>query len=237
MIILPAIDLYGGKAVRLYQGDYEKMTVYSHDPISLAKTMQAAGAEWLHLVDLEGARFGTRPHLSFVSEICEKTALSAEIGGGVRTMEAIADYLAAGAARVILGTSAATDPAFLEKAVSRYGERIAVGADFKDGAVAVRGWLEKTGEAPETFLERVEKLGVKTVICTDISRDGAMRGSNLELYRSLSGRFSFHLIASGGVSSAKEIARLKEAGVYGAILGRAYYENALSIPEALEAAK
>ncbi len=237
MIVLPAVDLYEKKAVRLLRGEYEQMTVYSDSPVETAKQMEAEGASWLHTVDLEGARDGTAPNLCVVERIAKETRLSVEFGGGIRSMETLDRVFAAGVRRAILGTAAVTDRAFLEKAAAKYGDGVAVGADLRDGAVAIRGWRETSGEDTDAFLRRLEKMGVGTVVCTDISRDGALGGSNLGLYRSLSERFSFRLIASGGVSSAGEIRALKEMGVWGAILGKAYYTGKLSLPEALEAAK
>ena len=237
MTVLPAVDLFEKKAVRLLRGEYERMTVYSDAPVETAKKMEAEGAAWLHTVDLEGARDGTAPNLGVVEEIVKNTGLFVEFGGGIRTMETLERVFAAGVKRAILGTAAVTDRAFLEKAAGKYGDGVAVGADLKDGAVAIRGWRETSGEKTGDFLSRLEEMGVGTVICTDISRDGALGGSNLELYRALSKRYSFRLIASGGVSSAAEIRALKEMGVWGAILGKAYYTGTLSLPEALEAAK
>ena len=237
MIVLPAVDLYEKKAVRLLRGEYEKMTVYSDSPVETAKKMESEGASWLHTVDLEGARDGAAPNLCVVERIAKETNLSVEFGGGIRSMETLDRVFAAGVRRAILGTAAVTDRAFLERAAARYGDGVAVGADLRDGAVAIRGWRETSGEDTDAFLRRLEEMGVGTVICTDISRDGALGGSNLGLYRSLSERFSFRLIASGGVSSAAEICALKEMGVWGAILGKAYYTGKLSLPEALEAAK
>ena len=237
MILLPAIDLYEQKAVRLYKGDYAQMTVYSEHPLTVARDFATAGAEWVHMVDLEGARDGDTPNLCIVSEIVHETALKAEIGGGIRKMETVKRYLDAGVRRVILGTAAITDEGFLREALSAFGEAVAVGADVKDGCIAIRGWREQSAQTLEAFLGRMEELGVRTVICTDISRDGAMRGTNLALYRELSQRFSMDLIASGGVSSLEDIRTLRAQGLYGAILGKAYYTGAVDLREALEAAR
>ena len=237
MILLPAIDLYEKKAVRLYKGDYAQMTVYSEKPLAVAWDFASAGAEWIHLVDLEGARYGDTPNLEIVSEIVSETGLRAEIGGGIRTMETAQRYLDAGVSRVILGTAAVTDEGFLREALAAFGPAVAVGADVKDGYIAIRGWREQSAQTLEAFLSRMEELGVRTVICTDISRDGAMRGTNRALYRALSARFSMDLIASGGVSSLADIKALREQGLYGAILGKAYYTGAVDLREALEAAR
>ena len=237
MILLPAIDLYEKKAVRLYKGDYAQMTVYSEKPLAVAGDFASAGAEWIHLVDLEGARYGDTPNLEIVSEIVSETGLRAEIGGGIRRMETAQRYLDAGVSRVILGTAAVTDEGFLREALAAFGAAVAVGADVKDGYIAIRGWREQSAQTLEAFLSRMEELGVRTVICTDISRDGAMRGTNRALYRALSARFSMDLIASGGVSSLEDIRALREQGLYGAILGKAYYTGAVDLREALEAAR
>ena len=237
MVIYPAIDLYEGKAVRLFKGDYARMTVYNENPVAVALDFQNSGATHIHLVDLEGAKSGTTPNLATVCAIKEATGLFCEIGGGVRSMEVVKAYLEAGVDRVILGTAAVTDEAFLKAAVAAYGEKIAVGIDIKDGCVAIKGWTEKSGVTAEDFFARMEGLGVKTVICTDISRDGAMKGTNRQLYRELSEQFSIDLIASGGVSSLDDIAALKAMGLHGAIIGKAYYTGAINLAEALEVAR
>lgn len=237
MLIFPAIDLYGGKVVRLYKGDYQNMTVYSEHPLSVARDFEAAGATCIHMVDLEGARDGTTPNLSVVSEIAKETNLFLEIGGGIRSMETVRVYLDAGVDRVILGTAAVTHPEFLREALAAYGEKIAVGVDIKDGKVAIKGWLETAEDDAMTFCQKMQDLGVKTIICTDISRDGAMQGSNNELYRHMSQRFNLQIVASGGVSSMEDIRRLRELELYGAIIGKAYYTGAISLKEAIEVSK
>ncbi len=236
MLIFPAIDLFGGNAVRLYKGDYAQMTVYSHDPLSVARDFEASGAKWIHMVDLEGAKSGTTPNLSVVRRVAEETGLQVEVGGGIRSMEVVRAYLENGVSRVILGTAAVTDPAFLEAAVAAYGEKIAVGVDLKDGFVAIRGWTETSELEAFAFCRRMESLGVKTIICTDISRDGAMQGANHGLYRKLSEEFSLQIIASGGVSSLEDVKALAEMGLYGAIVGKAYYTGAVNLAEAIEVA-
>ncbi len=237
MLILPAIDLYGGRAVRLLHGDYEKMTVYSEDPVSVARDFLAAGASEIHLVDLEGARDGTTPNLEIIRRIASIDGLSVEVGGGIRSMDTVRAYLEAGVLRVILGTAAVRDEAFLREALLAYGERIAVGVDIRDGRVAIKGWTEVSELDALAFCEKLDGMGVKTLICTDISKDGAMMGANHALYRTLSERFSTRIIASGGVSSLRDVRALSSLGIYGAIVGRAYYTGAIHLPEAIEVAK
>lgn len=234
MILLPAIDLYGGKVVRLTKGDYAQMTVYRDDPVAQAAQFQADGAQWLHTVDLEGAKDGTTPNFPVIQAICRNTQLKVEIGGGIRSLDTIEKYLDAGVARVILGTAAVTDPAFLENALDRFGAQAAVGVDLKDGAIAIKGWKETAPERAEDFFARLCTLGVKTVICTDISRDGMLGGANVELYQSLSQRFPLDFIASGGVTSISDLHKLKAIGLYGAILGKALYTGALDLKTALK---
>jgi phosphoribosylformimino-5-aminoimidazole carboxamide ribotide isomerase len=236
MLLLPAIDLYERKAVRLYKGDYAQMTVYSERPLDVALDFARQGAEWVHMVDLEGARDGGTPNLEIVEQVARETGLSVEVGGGIRDRETIDRYLQCGVSRVILGTAAVQDEALLREAIDAYGERIAVGADVRDGAVAVRGWLERSDYGLEDFLAHLQALGVKTVICTDISRDGAMRGANLELYGRLARQYDMQLVASGGVSGIEDVRALREIGLYGAIIGKAYYTGALNLAEAIEVA-
>ena len=237
MKIFPAIDLYEGKAVRLLRGAYDQMTVYSENPIEIARDFEACGAEYLHTVDLEGAKSGLTPNLDLIRRFAEETSLTVQVGGGIRTLETAGTYLSAGVGRVILGTAAVTDETMLCSAVDKWGERIAVGADLKDGYVAIRGWTEKSELRWEDFFEKLEKYGVKTVICTDISRDGAMQGANRGLYAEIQRRFRMDLIASGGVSSMEDIRALKAQGLYGAIIGKAYYTNSIDLREAIEVAK
>ena len=236
MIVFPAIDLYEGRAVRLYRGEYDKMQVYHDDPPALARKMREQGAKAIHVVDLEGARDGTTPNLETVAAIKRESGLFCEIGGGVRSMEIIERYLLAGLDRVILGTAAITDEALVAEAVKRFGTKISVGADLRDGYVAVKGWTQTTGVSAEDFFGRMQKLGVRHVICTDISRDGAMRGTNLPLYQRLGAQYSVNLTASGGVSSLEDIRRLRDMGLYGAIVGKAYYEGSLELTAAVREA-
>ena len=237
MLIYPAIDLYEGKAVRLFKGDYNQMTVYNNDPLAVAKDFVRCGATHIHMVDLQGARDGTTPNLEIVCKIKEATGLFCEVGGGIRTMEIIDRYMAAGIDRVILGTAAVTNPGFVEQAVAKYGDKIAVGIDIKDGRVAIKGWTETSRLDALAFCQQMEDVGVKTVICTDISRDGAMQGTNHSLYETLSTRFSLQIIASGGVSSLEDVKRLAGQKLYGAIVGKAYYAGDIDLAAAIEVAK
>lgn len=236
MLIYPAIDLYDGKAVRLYKGDYQNMTVYSENPIEIARDFENAGATCIHMVDLEGARDGTTPNLHIVRQVAQETNLFVEIGGGIRSMETVDAYFSAGVDRIILGTAAVNDPEFLHRAVAKYGEKIAVGADVKDGYIAIKGWLEQSALTLDAFLEQMEAIGIRNVICTDISRDGAMRGTNLELYRELSRKYKMDITASGGVSTLEDVRQLRRMDLYGAIIGKAYYTGAIDLKEAIEVA-
>ena len=237
MKLFPAIDLYEGKAVRLFKGDYAQMTVYNNDPAAVAQDFAAAGATCIHIVDLEGAKSGTTPNFDTVCKIKATSGLFCEIGGGIRSMDVIDRYLSAGIDRVILGTAAVGNLDFVKCAVDKYGDRIAVGADLKDGYVAVKGWVEKTNVSADEFFAQMQSVGVKIVICTDISKDGAMMGTNLELYRSLSQRFSMQIVASGGVSSLEDVEKLSQMGLYGAIIGKAYYTGAIDLKKAVEVTK
>ena len=235
MILFPAIDIVGGKAVRLYKGDYDQMTVYSDNPAEIALDFKRCGAGYIHIVDLEGARDGGTPNLETVLAIKQQSGLFCEIGGGIRSMEVVDRYLSAGIDRVILGTAAISDEAFLKKAIEKYGARVAVGADIREGFIAVKGWLERSQVTVDEFFERMQNLGVETIICTDINRDGAMKGTNLDLYRTMSRRYRVNITASGGVSSMEDIAALKSMELYGAIIGKAYYTGAIDLREAVKA--
>lgn len=237
MIILPAIDLVGGKCVRLYKGDYANMTVYNDDPVKQALDFQNKGAEFLHVVDLEGARDGGTPNFEMVKSIISASILKVEIGGGIRNIETVERYLNAGANRVILGTAAVSDKSLLREAVKEFKEKIAVGVDLRDGFVAIKGWLETTSVSSDDIANELQDLGVRTLICTDISRDGAMRGANRELYRHLSSSYSMDIIASGGVSTMEDIVAIKNAGAKGAIVGKAIYTGDIDLAEALEVAR
>lgn len=237
MKIFPAIDLFDGKAVRLFKGDYNQMTIYSENPIEIAKDFESKGAKYIHLVDLEGAKDGTTPNFEIVKQIANKTSLFTEIGGGIRSMEIVDKYLQNGIDRVILGTAAVDNEDFLKEAVAKYDERIAVGVDMKDGFVAIKGWLESSNYTCFDFCKRMQELSVKTIICTDVSKDGAMQGTNRTLYKELSQQFNIDITASGGVSSLDDIKALRKLNLYGTIIGKAYYVGAVDLIEALEAAK
>ena len=234
MILLPAIDLSGGCAVRLLRGDYNQMTVYSRDPVAVAADFAKAGAAWIHLVDLDGAKTGETPNLGTVLRIKAASGLACEVGGGIRKMETVERYLSAGIDRVILGTAALTDEPFLRRAVETYGEKIAVGVDVRNGFVAVNGWTEQSDTDLHSFCNRLQQLGVGTVICTDISKDGAMKGTNRELYRDLSAKYSMKIIASGGISGMDDVRALAAMGLYGAIIGKAYYTGAIDLEKAIK---
>ncbi len=237
MYIFPAIDLYEGKAVRLLRGEYDKMTVYSENPIEIAYEFESLGASHIHMVDLQGAKDGGTPNIDVVRQVAEKTGLFVEIGGGIRSMDVIDAYIGAGIDRVILGTAAVQDKAFVKAAVVKYGDKIAVGADIKDGYVAIKGWTEKSQYTCFEFCEEMQNLGVKTLICTDVSKDGAMQGTNRELYKELSEKFDMQIVASGGVSTIDDVKALAKMNLYGAIIGKAYYTNAISLKEAIEVAE
>ena len=222
MYILPAIDLYEKKAVRLYKGDYKEMTVYSENPVEVAMKFREAGAEFIHLVDLEGARDGGTPNFEIIKEIIAVSGLKAEVGGGIRDKFAVRKYIEV------------TDPVFLAEMISEYGEKIAAGIDIRDGYAAIKGWRETSSITAEEMFDRLQQAGVKTVICTDISKDGAMAGTNVSLYKSLSRKYSIDIIASGGISDIDSIRAVKELGMYGAIIGKAYYTGAVNLREAIE---
>ncbi|MBQ8747690.1 MAG: 1-(5-phosphoribosyl)-5-[Clostridia bacterium] len=237
MFIFPAIDLYEGKAVRLTRGDYNQMTVYDNDPVGVAKRFFAAGATKLHVVDLEGAKDGTTANLDTIRAVLSATPLEAEIGGGIRSLDTVETYISAGAKRVILGTAAIEDPAFLKAAAKEYGAHIAVGVDIKDGYVAVRGWTEVSGRECFEFCRELQSLGIRTVISTDISRDGMQGGTNRELYARLKNELSMNIIASGGISTLDDLSAMRALGVYGAIVGRVLYTGALKLEDALAVAR
>ena len=234
MYMYPAIDLYDGKAVRLYKGDYAQMTVYNENPVEVALDFKAAGAKYMHLVDLQGAKTGKPENAETIKALIKAFEGFVEVGGGIRNMDTVESYLALGVNRVILGTAAVKDPAFLEEALQKYGEKIAVGVDLKDGYVAIHGWTEKSEQTAEMFFDRMEQLGVKAIICTDISRDGAMQGTNRQLYKQLSQKYSMDIIASGGVSDLEDVKALKAMDIHGAIVGKAYYTGAIDLKKAVE---
>ena len=234
MYMYPAIDLYDGKAVRLYKGDYAQMTVYSENPVEVALAFKAAGAKYMHLVDLQGAKTGKPENAETIVKLVSAFGGFVEVGGGIRNMETVESYLALGVDRVILGTAAVKDPVFLEEALQKYGEKIAVSVDLRDGYAAIRGWQEKSALSCDALCQRLKESGVSTVICTDISRDGAMRGTNRQLYKQLSQKYSMDIIASGGVSSMEDVKALKAMDIHGAIVGKAYYTGAIDLKKAVE---
>ena len=234
MELFPAIDLFEKKAVRLLHGDYAKMTVYSDNPLSVAEDFIACGARNIHMVDLEGAKDGATPNLAVVEAVAKDGRLSVEVGGGIRSCDTVQRYIDAGVSRVILGTAAVTDPKLLEELVGAYREKIAVSVDLKDGFVAIKGWTQQSSLTAQAMCERLVSIGVKTVICTDISRDGAMKGTNRELYRKLNDAYPLNFIASGGVSSMEDVKALSAMKLYGAIIGKAYYTGAINLKEAIE---
>lgn len=238
MKIFPAIDLYNGCAVRLLKGDYNQMTIYSENPCEFAAAFEQKGAENLHLVDLEGAKSGATPNLNTIKSIVSQTNLYTELGGGIRSLSTIDKYLNIGINRLILGTAAITEQGFVEAAIKEFGQdSIAVGIDIKEEKVAIKGWTEVTDITCDEFCKQMESIGVKTIICTDISKDGAMKGTNRQLYKSLSEKFGLDIMASGGVSTLDDIKALSDMNLYGAILGKALYTGAIDLKDAIKTAK
>ena len=234
MNIFPAIDLYDKKAVRLYKGDYQQMTVYSERPLEVAYAFRAAGASYIHMVDLQGAKTGTTPNYDIVAAVAAQSGLRGQVGGGIRSEAVVEKYLSAGVERVILGTAALNDQPFLCDMVAKYGHHIAVGVDCRDGFVAIKGWTETSSVSCDAFCAQLQQIGVRTIICTDISKDGAMKGTNRELYRELSAKYTLDIIASGGVSTLDDIQALHALGLYGAIIGKAWYTGAIDLTKAIE---
>ena len=237
MIIYPAIDIFEGKAVRLARGDYSQMTIYNDDPVAAALGFKNAGAGAIHIVDLEGARDGEPANFDVIKRIAYESELEIQVGGGIRTASAIEKYLSIGIRRVILGTAAVSAQGFLLEMVSAYGDAIAVSADIRDGYVAIKGWTELSDKSVFDFCNAVEGFGVQTLICTDISKDGLLSGTNIELYRTLKERLTIRLIASGGITTLDEINTLSALGVDGAILGKALYARSLDLGMAIIAAQ
>ena len=237
MLIYPAIDIYGGKAVRLYKGRYDEMTVYSDDPLAVAADFAVQGAQCIHLVDLEGARDGTTANFDLICAIKARTGIFCEVGGGIRAEQTVQKYLDAGLDRVILGTAAVSDPDFLQSTAKAHPGQIAAGIDIRDGHVAIKGWTEDSGMDAFSFCRRMQAIGIGTLICTDISRDGAMKGTNRELYQQLSAELNIQIIASGGVSSLDDVKALTALKLHGAIIGKAYYTGAVALRQAIEVAK
>ena len=233
MQIFPAIDLRGGQVVRLYQGDYDQMTVYSADPCAIARQFLEAGAKNLHVVDLDGAKDGTLANFKTIEALARQGGLYIEVGGGIRTEERIRQYLDLGVGRCILGTIAVKDFDFTARMAQKYGDQIAVGVDARDGYVAVNGWKELSAERGVDFCRRLHEAGVGAVIYTDISRDGAEQGTNLELYRELAKIEGLKVTASGGISFEEELVTLDKLGTWGAILGKALYTGRLDLARAI----
>lgn len=234
MKIFPAIDIFDGKAVRLFKGDYNQMTIYDNDPVNIVKKFQAAGARNLHLVDLEGAKNGDTPNMDTIKRIADNCDMFIELGGGIRSIDTVEKYLSIGIDRVILGTAAVTDPEFLQLCIDKYGDRIAVGIDIKDGYVAIKGWTENSQYTAEEFFEKMKNMGVQYVICTDISKDGAMSGIDDNMYDDLNKKYNINITASGGVTSIEDIRNLAQHNLFAAIIGKAYYTGAVDIAEAVE---
>ena len=237
MKIFPAIDLKDKKAVRLLKGDYDKVTVFNDNPVEVARKFEESGAEYLHVVDLDGAKDGDTTNFDIVKSIIDNTNLKVEIGGGIRTEDVIKKYIDAGAFRVILGTVAITEPDFTEKMIRKYGNKIAIGIDISDGYVAVKGWTEISNVSCDELFEKMQNAGADTIICTDISKDGAMEGTNLNLYKKLSEKFKIKIIASGGVSDIENVKALAKLNIFGAIVGKALYLDKIDLKEAIEVAK
>ena len=233
MIVIPAIDILDGKPVRLYQGDYGQSTCVADDVLACAKNFEAANAPYLHIVDLNGAKEGSLVNEALICEIVKLCTIPVEVGGGIRTMSAIDSYIENGVSRVILGTSAIQDISLLKDAIHKYGSKIAVGLDCKDGYVCTSGWLEKSKEYYLDFAKRMEKIGVQTLICTDISKDGTLQGPNFEMLKQLKNHVSCNLIASGGVRDLSHIQKCKDLNLYGVIAGKAIYEKTLDLKEAI----
>jgi len=238
MLILPAIDLRAGRCVRLRQGRYDQETVFDDDPVAVARRFEAAGATWLHVVDLDGARAGEPKNLDTVRRIAQTVGMQVEVGGGIRTTQAAGEILAMGVARIIVGTRAIREPAWLKEVADRFPHRVALGLDARGaGAVAVQGWTEKTDLMVADVFYAVRGLALAAIVYTDISCDGMMAGPNVAATKALAQECPFDLIASGGVTTVQDVERLKEAGVAGAIIGRALYEGTITLEAALAAAR
>lgn len=236
--IYPAIDLLDGKCVRLFQGNYDRSTVYGDSPVGIAKTFCTEGAEWLHVVDLDGARAGSPANQAIIGRIAAEVPVNVEVGGGVRSMETVESYLNHGIKRVILGSSAIADPEFVRTALNRYPDSIAIGLDVKEGKVAVKGWLEVSGLSAADLAKQLIQYGARHFIYTDISRDGALKGANSGAAEKLAADIGMPVVVSGGVSTTKEIVTMAEKGsgrISGAIIGKALYTKQISLKEALKA--
>ena len=233
----PAIDIIDGACVRLVQGDYSQKTKFADDPCEIAVRWQNEGGEFIHIVDLDGARNGEMPNFDLIVRIADKLNIPIEVGGGVRNMECVEKYLDNGVNRVIIGTSALSNPDFVKEAVAKYGERIVVGIDAKDGMVAVNGWEEVSTTSAIDLAKQMEKIGVKTIIYTDIATDGMLKGPNVKAMEEMTEAVSIDVVASGGVSSVDDIEKLKGTGVEGAIVGKALYTDTLCLNDAINAAE
>ena len=233
MQIYPATDILGGKVVRLTKGDYNQVKIYADSPAEMALEFMKDGATNLHMVDLDGAKDGAPVNFDAIKEAAQIKNLFIEVGGGIRDMKRVEDYLNLGVKRVILGTAAIRNYPFVEEAVKEFGDAIAVGVDAKEGFVAVSGWQETTSVKSVEFCKKLRDTGVATVIYTDISKDGMLSGTNLDIYKELSAIEGLQIVASGGITYADEIKKLNEMGIYGAIVGKAVYEGKLSLKDAL----
>jgi phosphoribosylformimino-5-aminoimidazole carboxamide ribotide isomerase len=237
MLIIPAIDIKGGRCVRLFQGRMEQETVYSDDPLSVAKKWENEGAEMLHLVDLDGAVAGIPKNKEVISSIIKSIKIPAEVGGGIRNIDSIKEYIFMGAKKVIIGTSACENPEFVRKACNTFPERIMVGIDAKNGNAAVRGWKDVTETSASVLAKRFEGFGISGIIYTDISRDGTLSGPNIDAIKSFASSINIPVIASGGVSNIKDIENLinlQKYGIEGVIIGKALYSGAVNLREAIE---
>lgn len=240
MIVFPAIDLLGGRAVRLAQGDYDRVTVYNEDPVAQAREFVEAGAEWIHVVDLDGARDGVPGNTAVIERIVAEVGIPVQTGGGIRTLETLTRLVGAGASRMVLGTKLATDPAFVREAVATFGDRIVAGIDARDGQVAVEGWREGTATPAAELVAELRDLGIRHLVYTDISRDGMQTGVSVDAYEEIAETAGFPVIASGGVSTLddfRELAALGPDVIEGAITGRALYEGAFKLKHAIRAAR
>jgi phosphoribosylformimino-5-aminoimidazole carboxamide ribotide isomerase len=237
MIVFPAIDILDGQAVRLYQGDYQQKTVYEDNPLRAAQRFEIDGATHLHLVDLDGAKEGLTRNFDTITRVVRESGLFVQLGGGIRDMQSAQKYLSCGVGRIILGTAAVEDPGFLKEAVQAFGDKLAVGVDIRDGQVATKGWTHTSTLGMEDLLDSLSELGVATLIATDISRDGAMRGTNLSLYAQITRQWGFQVIASGGVTTLKDVEALNDLDLYGVIIGRALYTGDIALTDALEVVK
>lgn len=233
MIIIPAIDIKDGRCVRLIQGDYDQVTTYGDDPVSQALKWEALGAQMIHLVDLDGAKYGERVNRDLIGRIAQGVKVPVEVGGGIRDTQAVEDYLSAGVARVIIGTAAIENPEWLAEMVAKHGEKICVSIDAKNGMIATEGWLKESDTQAVDFILKLEAMGVKHIVYTDIAKDGMMQGPNYDMYQEIQQASTIGVIASGGVSSLADVRRLSGMGLYGAIIGKALYEGAIDLKEAL----